>query len=217
MKRAAAIGILILLVGISRGLSQGFINLDFEHPVLPLTPVNGQVPSLDAIPGWTAYTYGSPASQVFYNTVSLGAAEVSLQGPGSLQAIIPQGNYAVVLQGSTGGTPGTAAIGQTGLIPINAQSLIFWGGSALNGVSINGQTLSLVETASTPNYNIYAANVSAFAGQTNQLLFTVPVGFSEIIDNVMFSTSPVPEPGTLAVLGAGAVLLGLLHFRARRL
>jgi PEP-CTERM motif len=192
--------------------SQGFINLDFEHPVLPLTSVNGQVSSLDAVPGWTTYTYGFAQTSIAYNTVSLGAAEVSLQGPGSVETI-PQGSYAVILQGSTGGTPGTAAIGQTGLIPINTQSLIFWGGIGPNGVSINGQTLSLIETGSTPNYNIYAADVSSFAGQTEQLLFTAPVGFSALVDNVMFSPDPAPEPSSFALGALGTVLLGAWHWR----
>jgi hypothetical protein len=83
MKRVTAIcGVGLLLGGIQAGFAQGFVNLDFEHPVLPLTPVNFQVPASNAIPGWTAYIYGDPESSVLCNTVSLCAAAVSLQGPG---------------------------------------------------------------------------------------------------------------------------------------
>src|SRR6266481_4082832 len=86
-----------LLFGRENGFPQGtFVNLDFEHPVTPLTPVNGLVPTTNAIPGWTAYAYGDSSSVIAYDTLSLGAAEVSLQGPGSFSRII-QGSYTVYL------------------------------------------------------------------------------------------------------------------------
>ena len=213
MKRIVSICLLILWVGISRGYCQAFTNLDFEQPILPLNPVNYQVPTTAAMPGWTAYTYGSPASQVGYNAVSLGAAAVSLQGPGSLETIL-QGSYSVELQPATGGPPGTAAIGQTAQIPGNSLSFTFFAqlGSQFQ-VTFGGQNIPLVEFASTANYDIMGGDISAFAGHTEELRFTG----GGILDNIQFLTSPVPEPGTLALLGAGAVLLGLLHFRARRL
>src|SRR6266404_8105725 len=87
-----------LLLGREDGFPQGtFVNLDFEHPFTPLTSVNGLVPTTNAIPGWTAYAYGDSLSAIIYNGLSLGAAEVSLQGPGSLEPII-QGSYSVILQ-----------------------------------------------------------------------------------------------------------------------
>jgi hypothetical protein len=206
--------LLLYLSVLQSGRSQGFINLAFEHPVLPLNPVNGLVPASNAIPGWTAYAYGSPIGQVFYNDVSIGAAAVSLQGPGSLLPVI-QGNYTVYLQGSTGGMLGSAAIGQTGQIPTNAQSLTFWGQVVPNGVSIGGQTLDLIQTGSTPNYNIYAADITAFAGQSDQLLFTAPVGSEAFIDNIVFSPNPAPEPNTLGLLCIGSLSFGLYRWRRK--
>ena len=77
----------------------------------------------------------------------------------------------------------SAAIGQTGQIPTNAMSLKFWGYST--DVSFGGQTLSLVLLGRhTPHYNIYGADISAFAGQTGQLLFTAQPQSLDIIDNI---------------------------------
>src|SRR5882724_9391073 len=105
MKIILRLLLVLLLFGQGNGFSQGtFVNLDFEQPITPLTPVNGLVPTTNAIPGWTAYAYGGPSSVIAYNTLSLGAAEVSLQGPGSFSRII-QGSYTVYLQGEAGGAP----------------------------------------------------------------------------------------------------------------
>lgn len=197
------------LLGVQTSSAQGtFVNLGFESPIAPLNPVNGLVPASNAVPGWVVYTYGFQAQTVAYNALSLGAAEVSLQGPGSPVPPI-QGNYTVVLQGSSGGPDGQASIAQTGQIPENAESLMFWGIVGPSDVAVGGQTLSLIVAGSTPNYNIYEADISGFAGRTEQLSFTAQPHSEDIIDNVMFSTSPVPEPSTwvLLLLSAGVVKL----------
>jgi hypothetical protein len=187
--------------------SQEFVNLDFEHPITPLTPINSRVPTTDALPGWTAYTYGNPQTSIVYNTLSLGAAAVSLQGPGSLEPIL-QGSYTVILQGSSGGTPGGAAIGQVGQIPLSAESLVFWGYAGLDNVSFDGQTLPLVQIGSTAQYNIYGADVSPFAGQTGELRFTAPPTYMDFVDNIQFSSQAIPEPGAYGLWAFGALLLG---------
>src|SRR5262249_52988002 len=107
----------------------------------------------------------------------------------------------------------SAAIGQTGQIPTNARSLIFWGYST--DVSFGGQPLSLIVLSITPNYNIYGADISAFAGQTGQLLFTAQPQTLDIVDNIQFSSNPVPEPGTLGLFCIGGLLIGLHHRRIR--
>jgi PEP-CTERM motif len=204
-----AAGSLLFFAVTSVGRAQGFINLDFEHPTLPLNPVNGQVPTTAAMPGWIAYTYGSPASQVLYNTVSLGAAAVSLQGPGSLETIL-QGSYSVELQPSTGGPPGVAAIAQTALIPASSMSFIFFvePGSGFQA-TVGGQNIPLVQFGSTANYNILGGDISAFAGQTEELRFTG----GGILDDIQFLTSPIPEPSSFALGALGTVLLGARRWR----
>ena len=204
----------MLILGCETGFSQGtFANLDFENPITPLVPVNFQVPTTNGIPGWAAYTYGGSSSFIVYNTLSLGAAAVSLQGPGSHELII-QGNYTVYLQGSSAGSPGSAAVGQVGQIPVGSKSLLFWGSLFMN-VSFNGQTMPLSVVGQTLNYLIVGADVSEFAGQTGELLFTAPAGFSAFLDNVQFSTSPIPEPESVALVPIGILAISGAFMRRR--
>lgn len=104
----------------------------------------------------------------------------------------------------------SAAIGQTGLIPLDALSLTFWGYAS--DVSFAGQALSLVVLGTTPDYYIYGADISAFAGQTGQILFTARPQTLSIIDNIQFSTIAVPEPGAFVLAALGCLLL---RFRRR--
>ena len=86
--------------------------LDFENPVLPLSV--GFVPTSNGLPGWTAYQNNGQQSFIFYDTGSLGGAAISLHDSASGYFQPVQGNYSVFLQGSGGGPPRSAAIGQTG-------------------------------------------------------------------------------------------------------
>jgi hypothetical protein len=81
-------------------------------------------------------------------------------------------------------------------------------------ITFNSQPLNFLVTGSSANYDIYTADISAYAGQTGQLLFTVPPYVnSAILDNIQFSSSPVPEPAALALAALGAGLLGCLRRR----
>src|SRR5260370_2940449 len=95
------------------------VNLDFESPLLPLVPVDSQVPITSAMPGWNGYIGGVPVSRVVYDTLSLGAAAISIQDAnGSINVI--QGNYTVYLQPSFPSGTVWPAIGQVGTIPNGA-------------------------------------------------------------------------------------------------
>jgi len=200
---------------------QGFMNLDFENAVITPDPSSPLYPyavnASNAIPGWTAYIAGVPQTDILYNDVSLGAPAVSLQGTNGFYQPL-QGLYSLLLQGSTLDAPTPASIGQTGLVPDNAVSLFFY--LSLNSnleVSFNGQPISLVQMASTPNYDIMAGNISAFAGQTGQLLFTAPgsTGFG-LLDDIQFSPSPIPEPGVFGLSAVGGLILACRRWRKSR-
>ena len=108
----------------------------------------------------------------------------------------------MLLQPSFPGGAVLASIGQVGTIPATARSMQFYA-QGFPAVVFGGQQLGLVTLATTPTYSIFAADVSAFANQTGELLFTG----STTLDNIYFSSTAVPEPGALA-LG----ILGLIMF-----
>ena len=195
------------------GLSQGFVNLDFEaSSATSFANV--------AIPGWTA------TGSVLYDTVSLGGAAVILEdtNASSLGPAPLQGTYSVLLYGASSiyAPPDEqypASIGQAGMISTTAQSMTFWcnqsqfNGSSLIQVTFNGLPIDYLVTGGTANYTIYSADISAYAGQTGQLLFTAPVNTSALLDNIQFSTSPVPEPSMFALTALGSLLLGFGRWR----
>lgn len=205
-----------LFSGSGRCNSQSFMNLNFESASLSGLSGNS-LPTASAFPGWSAY-YGPPtnptqinASSVAYDTISTGGAIVALvdsNAPSGGAPFLPiQGDYSAFLGGSIPAADSTASLGQTGTIPGTAQSLTFWIASGSLDVSFDGQALSLVDISSTVNYTVYAANISAFAGETGQLLFTAPVYGGAVLDNIQFSTSPVPEPSALALGALGGLSL----------
>jgi hypothetical protein len=80
-------------------------------------------------------------------------------------------------------------------------------------VTFGGNIIPTTQIGTGPNYDIMAGDVSAYAGQMGELRFTAPPGEGGFLDNIQFLTTPVPEPGTLALLAAGAVLLRLRRGR----
>ena len=197
-------------------LGQGFINLNFEQAVITPDPSSSYYPyavfASNAIPGWTAVGFLSP-QDVVYNDVSLGATAVSLfgtqdqYGPNSLDQ-----NYSIGLYGGVEGPAAGASISQTGVVPANTVSVIFIAhgqmaplGSQFGGpllVSLGGQNIPLIALSTGPNFTTYGGNVASFAGQLEQLTFDAPQGNNNFweIDDITFSPTPVPEPGTMALL-----------------
>jgi hypothetical protein len=215
--------------------SQSFINLNFENAHFTVDPSGNFPPysvyASNAIPGWTAYLGSVPQIDVLSNETTLGSAMVSIQGTnlpdfetftGFVEPAL-QGRWSIFLQGFfgntnalTGGTPIVASIGQTGQIPLTANSLLFWGYFPYNNntfsISFNGQDLTWLAVSNALNYTVYGADVSAFAGQTGQLLFSAGANAYAELDNISFSTLPVPEPSAFALTALGTLLLG---FRRR--
>ena len=199
----------------SRG--QGtFVNLDFEAATVP--PNEGFISAAQALPGWTAYLNGVQYDAVEYNNVS--PPSVSLYGPGSGSVL--QGSYTAGI--ATGPNPlqQPTALAQTGQIPQNAQTLIFWSspGNSLQA-AFDGQMMPLILLGSGANYVIEGANISSFAGQTGELRFTgafisMPpgAGGGGLLDNIQFSPNPlsVPEPATCSLILGGVALFALARW-----
>ena len=212
--------LILLTLGLQmNGRTQSFVNLSFESAAQANLGTNpAVVATTTALLGWSAYINGIAQPNIFYNSVPLSAAEVTLQGPGNGLYPPIQGQYFVSLWGEyrpLGGPGDSAAIGQTGQIPGTAQSLVIWGVIGGAQITFNGQLLGFQLTGTAANYSIYAADISAYAGQTGELRFTAPLNQSGInIDNIQFSNIPIPEPSALSVFGLGLLALGW-HWRRK--
>jgi hypothetical protein len=188
--------LLALLVLYENGHAQGFVNLDFEQGY---TISNGTV----TIPDWVA-----SAPYVTYDSPSLSGGSISICESNAFGYTI-QGNFFILMAGvNLSGYDISISLGQTGQIPLLAQSITFWGDLGNMQITFNGQPLSFYTIGTTANYDMYEANVSAYASQTGQLLFTLPpLSGNATLDNIQFSSTPVPEPGALALSSLGGLLL----------
>jgi hypothetical protein len=116
---------LALLLGAGTAPGQGaFVNLNFEHPVLPLASDGfGTVPITNALPRWAGYIDGIPQDRVGYNAISIGSAWITLLD--SALGYQPfEGSYFVLLQPSFDGV-NIPAVAQMGTVPSTAKSVRF--------------------------------------------------------------------------------------------
>ena len=224
----------LLLVGtLSASAQQQFQNLDFESATVTPTQSGGPVPVSEGLPDWTVYFGSEQQSQVLYNYAYLSLATVDILGPGwgpnVDQPEIIGGQSSVYLQSGMNpndGTPTSASIAQTGALPANAESLQFKAWQTFGGpfsVSFAGNNLPLVllSTAQAPSgqqYDVYGADISAYAGQTGQLEFTELLapnssGLSLLLDDITFSTSSAPEPSSALLAALGGLLFAIFRRR----
>ncbi|MCW5553118.1 MAG: PEP-CTERM sorting domain-containing protein [Verrucomicrobiae bacterium] len=204
---AAAVWLALFTLAHGQG---AFQNLDFENGVF--VPSGGSsflVEAESALPGWTAFVGTNQLTEVLHNTGTISSlAQIAIYGPDEPQAGLFHGQYYVILRGGEDpfGGPGTvgAALAQTGTIPGSAQSIQFFFASGGISLFFAGQQIPLSVLGSAPTGDIYGGDVSAFAGQTGELRFRGD-GF---LDNIQFSSEPVPEPGTVVLFTLGALLLG---------
>jgi hypothetical protein len=214
----ATLVIAALLDGSVHCNSQSFLNLNFNAANIPNgTAAGSMIPITDAIPDWTAELGGSPIASVLYDDLSTGLAAIAIidtNGPAPF--LIPGNNYTVVLQSGAGTSENLpASIAQTALIPSTAKSIVFEASvpyAAGWQVTVAGQNIPVTEiSAINSGYGVFAGNIAAYAGQTDQLEFTALAGSGPTVnlylDEISFSTSPVPEPTALALTVLGGLSL----------
>jgi hypothetical protein len=193
-----------------------FENLNFEQ-AMP-AQFSGPVSAAQAIPDWTAEIAGAPQTDIYQNGFSTGAPEISLMTENTQQPPL-DGSYSVML---TANPQASVSISQTGMIAPGTQSLLFdaytYQQEGNLAVMIGSQTVPLALVAIEPNYSVYGANISAWAGQYEQLTFTAQQPMTSLniweIDDISFSPGAVPEPSALALTGIGGLLFALYQLFA---
>ncbi|MEO6182618.1 MAG: hypothetical protein ABIP71_05880 [Verrucomicrobiota bacterium] len=212
-----------LILQVNEGFSQGFVNLGFESAVITPIPNDGyqRVQFAAALPGWTGRSGSNIESAALYNNLYLDSTGIGIHGTNSPYAPVISGKYSVYLQArwALNQPPllAEASLSQTGLVPLDSQSLRFRGGGNNFYVSLNGQTLSLMPMGiDTTGFTFYGADVTMFSGNMCELRFTAaPTGqtyfdrASLYFDSISFSSQAVPEPTTMVMALIGAFLLNL--------
>jgi hypothetical protein len=205
------------------GHSQGsFENLDFESAnVSGYAQNSDNVPISQAMPGWSAPNSGGATALVWYDALSTGGYMIAINDTSFQGVPVLQGTYSAWL---FGGADAPATISQTGVVPSGTQSLLM--DIASHGfpfmVTLGGQTLSMDPLQTFSTYTLYGANISAFAGQTEQLSITSPAPTGTPpnvleIDNIQFSNQEIPEPQTWNLLLCGAGALSLWRWKRKAL
>ena len=202
------------LLGLAQGaFGQGtFQNLDFESAVLVPIPGDplGRVEFAQAFPGWTGYIGTNIQTVADHNNKSLSEPGIAIMGPDYPSPNLFQGHYYARLYLASPGPLISAALAQTGTAPATAKSIRFYASSFdVPFLSFAGQAIPVSALGSTSTYTVFGGDISAFAGQTGELRFQGSLTF----DNIIFADQPVPEPGTLALAGLGALLFGWRRWR----
>jgi hypothetical protein len=201
--------------------AQQFFNLEFESANLPpLAPgEHGDYVSIaDAIPGWTCFIDRVQVTQVINNNGTVGGPSLSIWGPDAPDVGgVFQGSYTVILSAGFGGDAGhTTSIAQTGLIPVSARSLLFKAapydpGEGSFSVFMGGQNLDYYALSTGPNYTLYGASISSGLAGTVQALTFTDASFAgtwhyEKLDDVQFTSQPIPEPSVLSLVAVVLML-----------
>lgn len=196
--------ILSIVIITGSSLGQGaFQNLDFEAATNVPAP-GYSLAVTNALPYWVAFSGTNPLSTIPCND-STSIPAVGLVGTTNKTGI-PFGHFVVSLHDF-------GSISQTGLVPTNAESLLFdviFGPPTPFAVSLDGQNLSYMAISNAldsdgQSYTIYGAEISAFAGQVEILTFSAVDGGT--LDNIQFSPISIPEPSTISLICLGSGVL----------
>ena len=190
---------------------QTFTNLDFESAVVVSNdPTFGFLDWGLAVPGWS-HSLGSDTGAVYYGSTHVGQTQWFrlidvITSPGNAPL---QGQYSMQFSSGRSSTnpPGpwvSAFLAQTGAVPSNALSLRFLATGPL-AVAIDGLTVPIISTGQ----NAFGVDLVPYAGSTVELRF---INSSQqffdpvMLDQVSFSTTPIPEPESWLLLSAGLAL-----------
>jgi hypothetical protein len=93
------------------------------------------------------------------------------------------------------------------------------GGNGILSLMVGNQSVPFTPVETESTYTVYGANISAWAGDTEQLSFLAsqaPSGLNNwTLDDISFSPTAIPEPNTLALIVIGGVTFGVRQWRKR--
>lgn len=209
--------------------SQGLVNGTFERPPFQQPPPSTGSPQLldwtTWAPGWSHST-GDDTSFLYYELPHFGISQwyLLVRNPGSTFLGQPlAGSYSLAmhsgyLDNQDSSSPWVDAfISQTAVVPADTLSLRLLASESVD-VFANGIPVPLVSLGG----NQYAADFSPYAGLLTELKISnastpgnlgAPATF---LDNIAFSPTPVPEPGTVALLILGGIIGLFLRSRKSR-
>jgi hypothetical protein len=201
-----------------------FINGGFELPLVPVTSFTSfPVPPGTGIPGWTVV--GAAGTEVSIVNGTYTKSGITFGPEEGVQWLDLTGFASNQYEGVQQAVPTT--LGTT-------YDLSFWVGNAYDpapGVFgttstvqllINGSgAVNFTNTMNTPNvlnWEMFTTTFVAGAGPTTLLGFynlDPPTDNSNGLDNIVLTAEPIPEPGTLTLLGLGIIGLGLTRRLAK--
>lgn len=207
------------------GWAQLVPNGSFENGTLPTSSASygTTIDAATGLPNWNI-----SGSSLYYQYGPLGGPVIAITSYYSPSA----GSNSVFLQAGFGGAPTPVSMWQNLSIPSNIKTITFQSKSLYDTNLYHGYYLALLVSAAgvsisplnfstdSSGYMNYGIDVSAYAGSTMELRFLVDplggnIGGAYQIDNIQYSSTPVPEPGTLTLLGVGGVMLGLQYCRKK--
>ena len=225
-----------MLCAAARMQGQGtFQNLDFESATLVPVPGNpyGSVQFSPAFPGWTASIAGITQTTTLHSSSFLDTSGTGILDHSGLSTYpVIEGNFSAQLQAALSYPlqPPYTTLSQSGLIPTTTQTLLFKayeeGDPSAFIVTLGGVQLSPVplstDTNNSPNITLYGADIHAWAGQNQELAFTVVAQrpydsniHTMILDSIQFSAEAIPEPGVCGLFACGILFLGWRRCKGR--
>ncbi len=213
-----------------------FHNLNFELANVSNPDALHSVPFSNAFPYWSAaglyddpvWVPRGPVTKAYYNTTDMDQMTVGIydaNGPANHPVF---GTYTAYIEADLGPfRQYDIELSQTAPIPASARSIHFTstsytsvaGVSAQLSFSVNGTTIPYRPLEVEPTYTVWAADVSAYAGTSAQICYTVAAQYPYEdpmmphvqvgvgLDDIAFSPTAVPEPGSLGLFIAGALVL----------
>jgi hypothetical protein len=225
---AVITAILTLSCGLQAAAQGTFQNLNFESAsVSGYSPGTFGIPITSAFPGWQASSGSNPASQGWYDGISLGSPMFSItDAKTGISSFGPlDGDYSALLFAAGNNS---VSLSQTGQVPVGTESIQMEAREQFSSfvVTLGGDTISMVPLQTFANYTLYGGNIpSPLVGQVEGLSIaelpppsTAPSEDSPsslLFDDVAFSPQSVPEPNTIEMVIMGGTMLGLHGWRKR--